>query len=670
MSNEQNTESSQGATDAASKPTDNSDHPVGVKGKTKTFITSGIGMLSGLGNSARLVFVIGATILGALLLLWLVDKVVFYYVARSYVDEVASALDLNVHLANALVLLTFIIAVFFARYIWSFSRQKRLIGIVGISALLIGHSLVLWYGTRDKPFDRQGNAIKCYVLSRDGQVTYGERPGVDPATGRQCRPVTAEMFERLQKYAAGKRPQMIAENNPIFFDPRSGEPIVWYYSGKDNNIEIFDLMGFHPDTGQELLPITKEVAEQWKKQSGERSRRVPKLITDLDKYVFFDPLNGQARAWYWLGENGRYQFYDSPGFQPQTGDKLQLVTRDIINEWKDKQNNPTTASRPPNRVQIASDTVFFDPVSPEVHGCGIGAATRATTNSSMGPVFTRTSGQPLQSFTKDALAQYQQEIAEKAKQLKAEQDRIEAEQKARQEAEARKQAEQKRRADEDEHRRAEETERQTAAARKCDELAANPNDARRVAQGASYADLKPMAAEAVDACEMAAKQNPNELRLQYQLGRALELMGDGPVRVKNRQRALEIHQALVKQGYAAAFDNLASLYRWDRKDLTTAVVVWRKGVELSDSDSMVSLADLVEKSLVMPQGPNETPLELYKRAADLGNENGIRAYQSQLANAQQMQEQQIQRLQQQRMMLQFMGNVLQNIPAMTRSPLH
>ena len=76
---------------------------------------------------------------------------------------------------------------------------------------------------------------------------------------------------------------------------------------------------------------------------------------------------------------------------------------------------------------------------------------------------------------------------------------------------------------------------------------------------------------------------------------------------------------------------------------------------------MLMLADLVEKGRVIPQGPNETPIELYKRAADLGNENGVRAYQAELANAQQIQQQKIQQIQQQQMMLQFMGTVLRNI---------
>jgi hypothetical protein len=39
-------------------------------------------------------------------------------------------------------------------------------------------------------------------------------------------------------------------------------------------------------------------------------------------------------------------------------------------------------------------------------------------------------------------------------------------------------------------------------------------------------------------------------------------------------RAFRIHRELVAQGYAAAFDNLGSLYRWDKNDLTSAVAEW------------------------------------------------------------------------------------------------
>jgi hypothetical protein len=50
---------------------------------------------------------------------------------------------------------------------------------------------------RDTFDPESGTARKCYVVTRD-DIRYGERPGIDPATGRECRPVTAEVIERLR----------------------------------------------------------------------------------------------------------------------------------------------------------------------------------------------------------------------------------------------------------------------------------------------------------------------------------------------------------------------------------------------------------------------------------------------------------------------------------------
>jgi hypothetical protein len=459
-------------------------------------------------DSVRLVTGVFGAIVGAIVLLWLIDKIVFYYVARSYVDEVAKALDLNLHLANALIILTFVVAIFFARFLWSFSKQRRIVGISGLAGLLIAHSLVLWWATRDQIIDkcyvisRNGNVTyrehpgidpatgrecrpvtpamverlrkyqagerpervvsenpaffdvvsgepiiwyyqskegmieifdlmgfhpdtgeelipitkdisalwkkqqlellakrntiigKCYVISRDGNVTYREQAGIDPATGRECRPVTPEMVERLRDYQAGKRPQRVAAENPEFFDPRSGEPIIWYYQSKEGMIEIFDLMGFHPDTGEELIPITKDISALWKKQQ----QRAPKRITDPENYVFFDPKTGAPRAWYWISSNGLYEFYDNQGFQQQTGDKFQVVTREIVNAWKDQQKTtPTTPLKAPNRVQITADTVFFDPVTGNPR-LWYWRKDKGEYEFFDGPGFHPQNGQPLQSF--------------------------------------------------------------------------------------------------------------------------------------------------------------------------------------------------------------------------------------------------------------------------------
>jgi hypothetical protein len=572
------------------------------------------GAFSGLGKPARLVVAAAAGLLILAVLFWVVDNVTLFLLAKSYVGEVAGVFDLNDHLRTALLLATFLVAAFFARHAWSFSRRRRVIGIAGLAAMLIGHSLLLWYGTRDRYFDASGNPIKCYILTRDGKVTYGEHYSIDPVTGRQCRAIKPEILERLKQYEAGKRPQRITIADPVFFDPRSGEPIVWYSITTDRIIEIFDLMGFNPDTGEELSPITRDVAAEWK-------RRVPKLISDPEEYIFFDRLTGEPRAWYWLSVDERYEFYDAPGFRPQTGDKLQIVTREVHAEWEKGLNKPNTEPKAPNRVQITKDTVFFDPVTGNPL-LWYWRRDKADYEFFDGQGFHPQNGEPLKSFTKDAQTQYQHELAEQARH--------------------------------DPEPNPPPPQRGTSAARQCDDLAANPSDARKVGVGVAYGDLKPLAADAVAACEVAANQNPNELRFKYQLARSLELKGEGAARMKNRQRAFDIHQILVRAGYAAAFDNLGSLYLWDKKDLTAAVALFRKGTQLGDSDSMVTLAELIQSGQVMPANPAEYPLNLYKRAAELGNPNGARA-------AQEMQGQQGQQLQQQQMMMRFMGSILRNI---------
>ena len=49
------------------------------------------------------------------------------------------------------------------------------------------------------------------------------------------------------------------------------------------------------------------------------------------------------------------------------------------------------------------------------------------------------------------------------------------------------------------------------------------------------------------------------------------------------------------------------------------------GVDLGDSDSMLSLAEMIDRNYASPRGPQETKLALYHRAAQLGNKTGAKA---------------------------------------------
>jgi TPR repeat protein len=116
--------------------------------------------------------------------------------------------------------------------------------------------------------------------------------------------------------------------------------------------------------------------------------------------------------------------------------------------------------------------------------------------------------------------------------------------------------------------------------------------------------------------------NPNEPRLQYQLARVLEF--------SDRKRSFVILQKLAGIKYPAAYDNIGWIYLADQKNPQEAVNQFRKGVELNDTDSMVSLAEMIDRKYAEPRGPWETKLNLYHRAAELGNQIAAHAEQVEL----------------------------------------
>ena len=198
--------------------------------------------------------------------------------------------------------------------------------------------------------------LKNVTSSCENSVRYSNPPGIDPVTGRQCRPLTAQVLERLREYEKGNRPKRIKATDPTFFDLRTGEPIVWYYKDSNGGIELFDLMGFHPESGEELLPVNKEIVDLWKNQSSERrqldTRRTPQRV-DPEHFAFFDPVTGKPRVWYWRSEKGEYEFYDNPGFHPRTGEQLAIITSEAIRAYKnDLDQNERRQKEDQLRLQI------------------------------------------------------------------------------------------------------------------------------------------------------------------------------------------------------------------------------------------------------------------------------------------------------------------------------
>jgi hypothetical protein len=287
--------------------------------------------LSGFGRPVRIAIFAAVVVFGAFVLFWLFNQIFYYLVAKSYSDELSQAYNINKGYTKALLWGSFAAVVLFSGCIFSFSKRKRLLGTIGILALLIGHGTLM--GMRDANYDNIGGTEKCYVLTRNG-IKLLNHVGIDPDTGRECKLLTPQMTEKYDAYKSGKRPQAVANNDPAFFDLVSGEPIIWYAKTDAGRIELFDLMGFHPRSGEELRPIDKQTVDEWRKQSSKTVRRIPNRVPDPDKFGFFDPISGAPKVWFWVSDAGAYEFYDGPGFHPSSGDELKLATREAIAIWR------------------------------------------------------------------------------------------------------------------------------------------------------------------------------------------------------------------------------------------------------------------------------------------------------------------------------------------------
>src|SRR5262245_51873350 len=707
----------------------------------KNALATALGRFANLSGPLRLTVAASAFIAATLFSLWIFDKIFLLLVARSYVDEIAEAFDLNRNLATAIAWLVFAALLILIRCIFSFSKFRRRAALAGLLSLLMGHSLALWAATSGDVITRRGKATKCYVITRDG-VIYSERSGFDRSTGRECKSVTPELVEKLREYERGNRPTRVETANPDFFDRGTGRPIVWFYKTGNGEIELFNLMGFHPTTGDELEPVSKEVVELWKTQAADRraeeARRPPERV-DANTYAPFDPKTGEPRLWFHRSAGGDYEFYNRPGYDPQTGEALLIITRDVLDEWHKSQAEKAEKKcyiitrdgvrygdkpgidqltgrqcremtdqlierlreyekgKRPTKI-VSDDPTFFDratgepivwylktaagqielfdlmgfhpatgeellPVTKEVANewsqqrrkcvpapVKISPDTRIFDPASGNPRlwywrsangeyeffdcegFHPRNGEALKPFNQETLSKYEKDLREKEAQLK----RLKKEQEEQKQKEEKDEADRKRQEEQEAKRRSE-------AARRCDELAANPNDSQRMGDGVAFDALKPQAREAAANCELAMAQNPTELRFRYQLGRALEWI--------DRKKALQTHQELVARGYPAAFDNLGWLYFTERSDPAQAVIWFRRGVRAGDSDSMVSLAEMIDRGYTVPTNPSEEKLQLYRRAAELGNAAARRAYQERILQ-----------LEQQRRMMQIMGTVIQNIP--------
>lgn len=450
------------------------------------------------------------------------------------------------------------------------------------------------------------------------------------------------------KPAETAKPSRITTDDPVFFDPGTGQAMIWFKTTPSGDIELFDAKGFHPRSGEALEPVTREVVDLWraKHNSNSATPAVPPKPVDPKSYAFFDPISGKPRVWYWKVRDGQYEFFDAPGFHPKMGEPLALADKAFVADYKREQEEQE------NRLR-AEMKAREDRLRAEAEAKALRERQEADR---------RADELRRHAEEQRRLAEEQKRQAEAAEKLRREQaeaaekqrrDLAEAAEKQRREqAEAaeRQRREQAEREAEQRRRDLEIREAERRAGDRCDELAGNPTDRRRKGAGVPYEILKLRPQDAIDACTKAVDVNPNEVRYQYQLARAVQMI--------DKARAFDLQKRVAAQQYPAAFDNLGWLYVSVAKNKAEAVRQFRTGAQLGDPDCMVSLAEMIDQKSYFVADPLREKIDLYKRAAETGHPAAQRALEVEMANFQQQQQQLMTQQQIQQQMIGLFGAAL------------
>lgn len=119
-----------------------------------------------------------------------------------------------------------------------------------------------------------------------------------------------------------------------YFQHYDGTPIK-YYAVTPEGIRFFDSPGYDPKYGIKLKPVTPEMMQIYQKQRlGLQPRKIE--VQSIEDVEFFDPISGEPKLWYYINEEGNYEFYDKPGVHPITKEELKPVSPEIVKAYAKK----------------------------------------------------------------------------------------------------------------------------------------------------------------------------------------------------------------------------------------------------------------------------------------------------------------------------------------------
>jgi hypothetical protein len=224
--------------------------------------------------------VVAIVVILALLFIPTIIAMRFVAIAQIYghfVESASNLTGLNKYLIKAGVALMLVPFFIGLRFFLSINRTRRMIGTSILVSCLILYNLGLYQSTKGSYFSfSEGKVLKWYALTPEG-VKFFDREGVDPVYGIPLKPVTPDVVRNLRLLEKGDF-KTVDPSSSTWFNPITGEPQLWYYRYPDGRFEFYDKPGYHPVTGDQLVPVSKEVFFEWREKAGKR-----KVVGVLDR---------------------------------------------------------------------------------------------------------------------------------------------------------------------------------------------------------------------------------------------------------------------------------------------------------------------------------------------------------------------------------------------------
>lgn len=245
--------------------------------------------------------------------------------------RLAEGARINTWLARAVVALVFVVWMYYGAEMFSLRAERRRRGMAGFCVVVSLFCLGMFLRTGEWSFAPDtGKPQQCYVVRYDGSIYVSDHPGHDPVTGLQLEPMTPAMRAKIDET------RLAADQQELFFDPLSGQPLKWY-SEVGGTVRIFTVGGFDRTYGIPLRPVTQEVVKRYLQQGGP-----PKLVGDKEA-SFFDPSTGEPTKYYCRSPEG-IRVFDAPGYDPEYGTRLAPVTPEIVAQLRKQPASPAPKS--------------------------------------------------------------------------------------------------------------------------------------------------------------------------------------------------------------------------------------------------------------------------------------------------------------------------------------